>query len=249
MPRRPSLLLLCLLLLAGISAPLRASGGLMASQAARAYADGRYAEAARLYTLMEGSGLEGADVHYDLGNCYLKQGDLGRAILEYHRALLYDPSMKPAQHNLEVARRLLPARVARWEPSPWESLLNRVPVRWLEVLVLLLVFLGNGALCVALFLNGGRLRRTLAAGVLATLVGAGIAGGLLAYARSVLPTHRPAVILKPASVYPRPDAAGQPMAVLPAGSEVVRIAQSEEWSLVLWGEGRGWTRSAAVGVP
>ncbi len=41
---------------------------------------------------------------YNLGNAYFRTGDLGRAILNYERALALDPSQPEARANLQLAR-------------------------------------------------------------------------------------------------------------------------------------------------
>lgn len=225
------------------------AGALLARQAAEAYGQGRYQEAAQLYTRYLSQGGEGAAARFDLGTCYLKAGDLGRAILELRRALKADPELAAAKQNLDVARRLLPARVAPWQPSPWEAALRDLPPNWLEWTVLFLSLLGNGGLAAATLLAPGRARRACAGLMVGAFIAAGVTGAFLAYARTVLPEHRPAVVLGPASVYPSPEAQGKPMAVLPAGSEVMQVAQAGDWTLVLWGEGRGWTSASAVEAP
>lgn len=243
---------LLLLILTGISSPTAAqdaSADLLARQAAQAYAQGRYEEAAHLYQRLAEGGGDGAQVRYDLGNSFLKAGDLGRAILEYLRALKFDPELAAAKQNLDVARRLLPARVAPWQPPPWEAAVQGIRPAALQWGVLAPALLANLALAAVLLLGPGSLRRAALAVLVASLLLAGAAGVLLAYTQTVLPTHQPAVVVAPASVYAAAEEKGAPLAVLPTGSEVIRVAQAADWSLVLWGEGRGWTRSSSVEVP
>jgi tetratricopeptide (TPR) repeat protein len=242
-------LALAVLLSTGVFAQGKASWSLLARQASKAYAEGKYEEAGHLYTLLIQSGLEGASVRYDLGNCYLKTGDLGRAILEYRRALKFDPHLAAAQQNLDIARRLLKARVAPWQPSPWEAAVQGLPEGALEWGILLLSLLGNVALAVAMFLRRESLRRILLIAMVAAFLCAGAALALLAYADTVVSGHQAAVVLSPAPVYIGPTAKASPLATLPPGSEVIRVTRAGDWSLVLWGEGRGWTKSSAVEVP
>ena len=67
------------------------------------YAEGNYAEAATQYEqiLQE---LPTAEVYYNLGNAYFKQGELAQSILAYERALRLKPSFKDAKHNLQFAQ-------------------------------------------------------------------------------------------------------------------------------------------------
>lgn len=67
------------------------------------YAEGNYAEAAMQYEqiLQE---QPTAEVYYNLGNAYFKQGELAQSILAYERALRLKPSFKDAKHNLQFAQ-------------------------------------------------------------------------------------------------------------------------------------------------
>ena len=244
---------LCLLVFGGAglfaAPPSGASDRLLAQQAAQAYDQGRYADAALLYQRLAWAGSGSAEVHYDLGNCHFRLGDLGPAILEYRRALGLDPSLQPAQKNLALARTLLPAKVAPWQPSPWEAFIASVPRVVLQGLVLGFSLLGNLALALILFSAPGRLRRAAAATLIACFLCAGLVGLALLYAHSVLPSHQPAVVLQSAAVYAGPEAQGTPLATLPAGSEIILAARAGDRALVMWGEGRGWTSASAVEVP
>lgn len=67
------------------------------------YAEGNYAEAAEQYEQILAE-QPSAEVYYNLGNAYFKQGELAQSILAYERALRLKPSMKDAKHNLEFAQ-------------------------------------------------------------------------------------------------------------------------------------------------
>lgn len=68
------------------------------------YEDGEYAGAAQQYEFIAELGYRDAAVHYNLGNAYLKSGDLGRAILNYLRAEERSPRDPDVAVNLEIAR-------------------------------------------------------------------------------------------------------------------------------------------------
>lgn len=72
-------------------------------EAADAYANGDYKAAISLYEEMLKEG-ESADLYYNLGNVYYKEGQVARAILNYERALLIDPGQSDVRFNLELAR-------------------------------------------------------------------------------------------------------------------------------------------------
>ncbi len=71
------------------------------------YAAGDFKSAADLYSAIESQGCINDKVLYDLGNCYLKLGDIGRAIAYYRRAQKLSPRDPDIRANLELARSLV----------------------------------------------------------------------------------------------------------------------------------------------
>jgi len=74
------------------------------SVANQLYNTGSYAEAAQIYEQLLSQGMVNSSLYYNLGNSYLVQGDLGRAILNYQRAARLNPRDKDIQANLGIAR-------------------------------------------------------------------------------------------------------------------------------------------------
>ena len=68
------------------------------------YESGRYVEAALVYEQLIDRGYESSTLYYNLGNAYYKQGDLGRAILNYRRAEKLYPRDADIRTNLKIAR-------------------------------------------------------------------------------------------------------------------------------------------------
>ena len=73
------------------------------AQANANYAEGNYAEAAKQYQEVLAE-QPSAEVYYNLGNAYFKQGELSQSILAFERALRLKPTMKDAKHNLQFAQ-------------------------------------------------------------------------------------------------------------------------------------------------
>lgn len=69
-----------------------------------AYAKADYATAIAVYEAILAEGNEAASLYYNLGNAYFKSDEIAKAILNYERALLLDPSDKDIRFNLEFAR-------------------------------------------------------------------------------------------------------------------------------------------------
>ena len=68
-----------------------------------AYGKGAYDEAIVAYDSLLASGYESAKLYYNLGNAYFKNNRIGKAILNYNRALQLAPSSEDIQYNLQVA--------------------------------------------------------------------------------------------------------------------------------------------------
>lgn len=68
-----------------------------------AYNEGKYSTAAELYESILADKQHSAKLYFNLGNAYYKQDKLGKAILNYHRALRLAPADEDVRHNLEYA--------------------------------------------------------------------------------------------------------------------------------------------------
>ena len=68
------------------------------------YEDGRYEQAARSFQQLVDKGYGDPVLYYNLGNAYFKQGDIGRAILNYLRAERLAPRDDDIRANLDFAR-------------------------------------------------------------------------------------------------------------------------------------------------
>lgn len=68
-----------------------------------AYINGEYERAASLYTQILSRGEHSDKLYYNLGNAYFKQNRLGKAILNYNRALEMSPQDEDIAYNLALA--------------------------------------------------------------------------------------------------------------------------------------------------
>ncbi len=76
----------------------------MIGEAAYAYEQGKYAEAAEKYEVLVTAFSGAPDLYYALGNSYYKQQMYAKAILNYERCIQRDPSNEDARTNLELAQ-------------------------------------------------------------------------------------------------------------------------------------------------
>jgi|ERR1700747_1555896 tetratricopeptide (TPR) repeat protein len=70
-----------------------------------AYREGKYEEARANYLQLISTGTAAPELFYNLGNIWLKDGEQGRAILNFRRSLVLDPNFTPAQRNLDSVLR------------------------------------------------------------------------------------------------------------------------------------------------
>jgi len=71
------------------------------------YEQGNYDEAIKQYNSVLEGGWESGNLYYNLGNCYFKKGELGRAILNYEKARRIIPLDNDLESNYEYARSLI----------------------------------------------------------------------------------------------------------------------------------------------
>jgi tetratricopeptide (TPR) repeat protein len=133
-----------------------------------------FAEAAEIYQTIVDAGVSNSTLYFNLGNAYLKSGDLGRAILNYRRAAYLHPRDYDIFTNLTIARLQTLDRLDDASDSGVGNLIQRAE-EWLtlteaSVLALFLWLVVSTLLTVAILSR--RLRRY-------ALWGAGIFGILL----------------------------------------------------------------------
>jgi tetratricopeptide (TPR) repeat protein len=150
MPRATVLVLLTLVLLAW-SKPILAAEQIREqtfAQAAADYQAGRFDVAAAGYETLASAGLRNAALYYNIGNAWLKQNDLGRAVLWYERGLLLAPNDPDLRFNLDYARTQLKDA---YEPDEsalasalffWKDLLSRRAVQYAALAANALFWLG-----------------------------------------------------------------------------------------------------------
>lgn len=73
-------------------------------QANKAYLDDNYYKALELYLDAQKKEGTSSDLYYNIGNCYYRLKDNGKAILYYERALNLNPNNKEARNNIELVK-------------------------------------------------------------------------------------------------------------------------------------------------
>ena len=92
---------LILIILSGIIFQAASATHGIIQQADSAYNKEDYASASRLYNKYLQEVGQSPTVLYNLANTYYRMGSIGRAIINYERALRLDPSFTDARTNLD----------------------------------------------------------------------------------------------------------------------------------------------------
>ena len=116
------------LVVGSASAQEPSATGMMAGANER-YERGEYAEAAQQYEALIDRGYSDAALYFNLGNAYLENGDLGRAILNYLRARELSPRDPDIRANLDLTRGMTADRIAA-ERGPLIESLSYFGHRW-----------------------------------------------------------------------------------------------------------------------
>lgn len=144
-------------------------------QGIAAYKAGSYEASVGLFDSVRAAGKDGFILQYNLGCAHYKNGDIGKSILAFERALRFDPGNVDAMHNLNVVRARTRDRI---EPIPlifvvqwWNDVKDaHLPSTFFLWSALFLSLLAASAF-VFLGFRGTMLRRSaLATGFLAALL-------------------------------------------------------------------------------
>ncbi len=82
------------------------------------YEQGSYDEAISEYSKLLAQGVESGSLYYNLGNCYIKKGAIGKAILNYERAKRLIPRDSDLKSNYSFALSQLEIQSVNTSP-PW----------------------------------------------------------------------------------------------------------------------------------
>jgi tetratricopeptide (TPR) repeat protein len=217
-----------------------------------AYLAGDYSGAIGAYEGIVGKGLESHKLYYNLANAYFKDGQLGRAILFYNRALQLRPGDGDTRFNLQIAESRVKVRIepvpqfflARWVVSLRQTLGSN---GW-AVVSLVALAAGLGAALLYLLSEKRMLRK---AGFYTALVCIGLlivsVWFSLAERRAMLHSGDAIVMRATATVKSSPDDAGKDAFILYEGTKVRIVSTLGDWREVELVDGnRGWIASGAI---
>lgn len=217
-----------------------------ASRGDEHYRLGNYDSAIACYQATLQAGLTSAELHYNLGNAYYRDGQLANAILHYRRALRLNPSMADAKQNLALASSHTVDRIPvlpRFFLVSWVDTLSTdvTPAAWRAVWLAIFALL---AIAVVVFLRGNSrgLRKT---GLVVTIVMAlflVIATWLLLRTTTRYNAHADAVVMPQAvTVKGSPETESVDKLTLHEGTVVTITDSLSGWYKITLADGTtGW---------
>jgi tetratricopeptide (TPR) repeat protein len=199
-------------------------------------------------------GVISVDLFYNLGNGYLKAGQLGPAIYNYEKALELDPQADDVRFNLgvarEAARKKGEDKLAGAEAQPfWMRWAAQVTVNWASWLFGALWVSLFGLLIALHFVQPGFLRVGMWAGFAFLGLGA-LVGGALLGARLYLADRVEQAIVLPDVVQVKegPDPNYQSVFGVHAGLRVRVTEKEQDWVRIRLANGlEGWVRERDLG--
>lgn len=219
-----------------------------------AYFRAKYPEAIEAYEQVVALGVRSPDLFYNLGNAYLKSGQLGPAIFNYERTLELQADAEDAQFNLktarEAARKLGEDRLVGLEAVPaWQRLIQPLSlslVTWLFVGFYLTLFV---LLLIVRYSSPGFLRV-----VLITLLGFdalfALGSGAVLGGKLYLDEQVKEVVVLPNQLQVKegPDLNFTTQFTVHAGLKARLIERDQDWVRIRLQNGlEGWVRDRDVG--
>lgn len=216
------------------------------SNANQAYQQKDFATAIQQYEALLQQGYRSAALHYNLGNSYYRTNDLGKAVLNYERALLLDPNDADIKHNLQFVQDKLLDEI---DPLPdfflakgWNGLGGLFSAQTWSLLALVLLWLGIAGLSVWL-LSRVRLYKKIGFIAGSSLVIVSLIAFALANSRTkmIQDSGRAVVLEREIVLRSAPDNQSKEVFVLHSGATVQLLDQIGDWYKVSLRDGvQGW---------
>ena len=230
-----------LLVIVFMTIPLAVTGGAAVdvSPAQQAFEQGDFARAVSLYeSLIAANGATAAG-YYNLGNCYYRNRQPGRAIVSYERALRLSPRDGDIRYNLDFVREQLKQPGQSMTEVITDAITSYATIDELSIATSFFFILAACALAAFMFTRRRFLLMAGAGLIIPALVCATWLG-LTVHNQQF--TSRAVVISGPADVRNGPGTENSVGFTLPEGKKVTVLSGKDEWAAIgLAAEGlKGW---------
>lgn len=218
------------------------------------YSNGEYSAAAEKYEAVVASGNEAAELYYNLGNAYFKEGKLAQSILNYERSLLLNSTDEDAIFNLGLARQQVVDKIdvldqfflKRWVLSI-QNIFSSDNWAYLSIITFLLVVIF--AFIFVFSRSSGIKKWAFFMGILLLIISGW--GMNMSYQQKALLTERNSAIILSGSVTVKssPDSSGTELFILHEGTKVTVTDKVGDWREVKLQDGNeGWIEATDMEV-
>jgi tetratricopeptide (TPR) repeat protein len=222
--------------------------------ATKLYRSGNYNDAALAFEEIVSSGYKNATVYFNLGNCYFKQQEFAKAILNYERAKKYDPLDEDISYNLKLA---YSNTVDKIEPIPllfyerwWQLFLNLFsPSVWS---VIAIVFLWIAAALAVIYLMANTISRKKISFLTSSMF---LLFAIFVFViascsnNNIHNDHGAIVIESSAYIKSSPEASSTNLFMLHSGTRIEVLEAIEGWKKIKIANGNsGWIKEDAIEV-
>lgn len=220
-----------------------------------AYSKGDYATAINIYEHIIANEGIAPELYYNLGNAYYKSNEIAKAILNYERALLLDPSDNDTRFNLELARAKTIDKVSdgfKLFLTQWvENVINLASMSTWAVIGVCTFILMLITLLLLFFGKSVALRKTAMSLSVLLLVLTIFSNIAAKHHYDLLNTRNMAIIMKPSvTAKSTPDNSGTSLFVIHEGRKVkVSDDTMKEWKEIELEDGTvGWVPTDALDI-
>ncbi len=218
----------------------------------KAYQQGQFEEAIKIYEKIIEQGQTSAELYYNLGNAHFKANNIPSAILNYERALKLDPTNEDIIYNLKVSNNQIIDKIdelpklfyQRW----WDSLKQLLAPdawAWLSIILFSLFFV---TIAIFLLSSSAIVRRVLLplgiAFLFSTCIVLIVAQNTYTHAKN----KNEGIVFAPAlTVKSSPEESGVDLFVVHEGLKVQIIDELTGWKEIRISNGsKGWVKAETI---
>lgn len=216
------------------------------------YINGEYQLAIERYDSLLATGNVSPKVYYNLGNAYFKENRIGKAILNYNRALRLAPSDSDIKYNLRIANARTVDKIDKVPEFFAKTWINSLRMgfnsnTW-AVVSLMLFALSLGAVLLYLLSSKTAVRKVGFYSCIVLIVMFIMAGSFSMTEKRELTDSSQAIIMQSSvSVKSSPDNASKDIFILHEGTKVTVLRSLNYWSEIMIDSGnKGWVPEQAI---
>ena len=225
------------------------------AQADSAYINNDFVNAVYLYESILANQGESADIYYNLGNSYYKMDNIAKAIVNYEKALVLNPSNGDIRFNLELAQSKTVDKVTPMSEIfliTWmKSLTNTMSEKgWAKTGIITFILMLS---CLVLYFFGKKiaLKKIGFIAALCLLLVCILSNVFASTQKNEAQSHSTAIIMAPSvTVKSTPNESGTDLFILHEGHKVnIKDNTMREWKEIQLEDGNvGWVPTSVIEI-